>query len=66
MLSFTFSKGGELPKDDPMTRGRGGWGSGYPPKMMSSFMNSPLLNKVKMHNEGKDSRLRIKNVSNLR
>ena len=33
--------GGGEPKYDMMTRGRGG--SGYPPKMMTSFMNSPLL-----------------------
>ena len=37
---FTRTKGGGgEPKDDMMTRGRG---SGYPPKVMSSFMNSPL------------------------
>ena len=32
--------GGGEPKYDMMTRGRGG--SGYLPKMMTSFMNSPL------------------------
>ena len=33
-------RGGGYPKDDMMTRGGGG--AGYPPKMMTSFMNSPL------------------------
>ena len=35
-----MAEGGGEPKYDMMTRGRGG--SGYPLKMMTSFMNSPL------------------------
>ena len=35
-------RGGGEPKDDMMTRGRGG-GAGYPQKVMTSFMNSPLF-----------------------
>ena len=40
---MTWRRGGGQPKYDMMTRGRGG--SGYPPKMMTSFMNSPLHKK---------------------
>ena len=36
-------EGGGGPKYDMMTRGGG---SGYPPKMMTSFMNSPLFTEL--------------------
>ena len=35
---YAYRKGGGKPRDYMMTKG----GSGYPPKMMTSFMNSPL------------------------